>query len=281
MLALSKSIASHESLEIAILHLMNEYSFSLSTLEQVLLDQSLDVSFSRVKYTQVAPFVGLDPAKRLLDIGTFELHRSRIPTNLFKSIIEDMDLVLMQYGPPLQHSTEEATSRFLSPIFNRLVAEFGFTFRNLLKGCITRGGRIEYSLKAFGAVSILVLEVKLRGGNNEERLDAITRVIAECDAYDWNNSTQNFSVPVFGILWDGSHFYFFRFDGTSKPSSFLRGAFSADPLKFRNGIKLPDLIAADENALPFIRAVRLISEAIFDLLLSGYVSSIEAFRDRS
>ena len=91
-------------------------SFPISSVDLRSLDQGLDVSFSRVKYRQVAPLVGLDPARRLLDIETFELHRSRIPTDLFKSIIEDMDLMLLQYGSPSQHSTEEATSRFLSPV---------------------------------------------------------------------------------------------------------------------------------------------------------------------
>jgi hypothetical protein len=100
-------------------------------------------------------------------------------------------------------------------------------------------------------------------------------------ACDWNNSTENFSVPVFGILWDGTHFNFFKFDGTSKPFSFLRGAFPGDHPSLRRGFELPGLTTAEESALPFMRALRLISEVIFDLLLSGYVSSIGTFRDRS
>jgi len=50
------------------------------------------------------------------DIATFELHRSRIPTTLFKSIVQDIDIMLVQYGPPIEHETEEARSRFLSPV---------------------------------------------------------------------------------------------------------------------------------------------------------------------
>ena len=69
-----------------------------------------------VKYKDAAPFVGLDPLRRLKDIQTFELRRSRIPNILFRSIIEDMDLMLMQYGPLDEHFTAEATSRFLSPV---------------------------------------------------------------------------------------------------------------------------------------------------------------------
>ena len=73
---------------------------------------------------------------------------------------------------------------------------------------------------------------------------------------------------------------FFKFDGTSKPFSFLRGAFPGDPPSLRRGFELPGLTTAEESALPFMRALHLISEVIFNLLLSGYVSSIGAFRDR-
>ena len=67
-------------------------------------------------YVEVAPLVGLDPPKFLTDIRTFDIHRSRIPTDLFKSIVTDIDVMLMKYGPPPMHMTEEAGSRFFSPV---------------------------------------------------------------------------------------------------------------------------------------------------------------------
>jgi hypothetical protein len=71
------------------------------------------VSFSNA---EVAPLVGLDPHLELQDILTFEIHRSRIPTDLFKSIVVDMDVMMVQYGPPHVHKTEEARLRFFSPV---------------------------------------------------------------------------------------------------------------------------------------------------------------------
>ncbi|KAF8632531.1 hypothetical protein AX17_004817 [Amanita inopinata Kibby_2008] len=283
---LSSAITTYKSVEMAVLHLMDKYAFSPDSLRDALLDQGFDVSFSRVKYHQVAPFVGLEPAKQLFDIGTFELHRSRIPTDLFKSIIKDMDLLLMQYRSLGRRDTEEATSRFLSPIFNRLIGEFGFAFRNapesIIKGRISMNGRIEYYLRAFGSVSILVMELKLRGGGDAERLDAIAQVAAECNTCNYNNAMGGFSVPVFGILWGGFRFHFFKFDGVPKvPHSFLRGALPGDPRMFQHGFALPDLNTPDESALAFMRVIRLVSEIIFDLFLSSYISSIEAFCNRS
>jgi hypothetical protein len=73
---------------------------------------------SDITYAQapVAPLVGLKPRYNLQVTQTFELHRSRIPTSLFKSIVEEMDVTLMQFGPLFEHEGEEARSRFMSPV---------------------------------------------------------------------------------------------------------------------------------------------------------------------
>jgi hypothetical protein len=52
----------------------------------------------------------------MTSIATFDLYRSRIPTSLLKSIVQDMDILLPQYGPLAEHATEEATSQFLAPV---------------------------------------------------------------------------------------------------------------------------------------------------------------------
>ena len=80
------------------------------------LEGGTGVSFPKVTYEAVAPLVGLDAYKSLADIKTFEIHRSRIPTDLFKSVVMDMDVMLMQYGSLPEHKTEEARSRFFSPV---------------------------------------------------------------------------------------------------------------------------------------------------------------------
>ncbi|KAF8341291.1 uncharacterized protein EI90DRAFT_3033376 [Cantharellus anzutake] len=274
----------HPTASLALLYIIDEYDFHLESLQEIILEKGLDASFSDVKYNRIAPFVGLDPLEFLQDIETFELHRSRIPTVLLRSIIEDMDIMLKQYGPVFVHETEEATSRLLSPIFHRLIAEFGSAFRNIpesiLGGRVTTKGRTEYYLRAFGSVSVLVIGFE-KVGNERECLNAIAQVIAECNACDWKNSIAGLAVPVFGILWDGTFFQFFKFVGAQKiPHSFLRGAFAGDPPRFQRGLMLPDP-TTDGTTLPFIQVVRLISETVFDLLLCAHLWSIEAFRDRS
>ncbi|KAF8808065.1 hypothetical protein BYT27DRAFT_7097515 [Phlegmacium glaucopus] len=278
---LSSSIKRYDSAEVGLLHIMQGHDFRPSLLCQILSEDHIDVSFSNVTYTDMAPFVGLDPDRNMYDIPTVDLYRSRIPTSLFESIVDDMDILLLQYGPPIDHETEEATSRFLAPIFNHLVTTFGFAFRNLpessLHGRITNRGRIEYYFKSFGAIVFLVIEIKLKIGSGQERLDAVAQVIAECNACHWNNVHRGLHIPVYGILCDGSHFQFFLFDGNNKPYSFSRGILHTDPPAVRRGFQLND----PENPKSFICALRPICEVIFDVMLTSYISSLNAYHNHS
>lgn len=95
---------------------MKQFRVDPAMLEDDDSEPGVGVSFSKVTYAEVAPLVGLQPWNELKDIEIFEIHRSRIPTNLFKSIVMDIDVMLMQYGSPPEHLTEEARSRFFSPV---------------------------------------------------------------------------------------------------------------------------------------------------------------------
>lgn len=111
---------------------------------------------------------------------------------------------ILQHGGFPAHLTIEATFHFLSPvgvfqfsshckkltllalqIFNHLVPQFDSIFRNLpesiIESRITNKKRIEYYLRAFGSISVLVVEVRLQVLNDQARLDAIAQVIAECN----------------------------------------------------------------------------------------------------
>jgi hypothetical protein len=119
----------------------------------------------------------------------------RVPTALFKKIVTDMDLMFMQYGLPMEHQTEEASSRFIAPVSlfhcherraidKHIRCRSSITWsdclilqsrirRSVLHGRITTKGRIEYQFKTFSGVTIILVEVKLGTGTHEEYLNAI------------------------------------------------------------------------------------------------------------
>lgn len=43
--------------------------------------------------------MGLKPSLCLEDAPIFKMHRARIPNVLFREIIEDIEIVMKQYGP--------------------------------------------------------------------------------------------------------------------------------------------------------------------------------------
>jgi len=133
--------------------------------------------------------------------------------------------------------------------------------------------------RAFGPVSIVFVEVKLKIGDLEERLNAVGQVIAEAAVCDWNNARQGFQVPIFGILCDGKSFEFFSFDGSTSPPSFKRGCLPGDPQEFCRGLRLSDFTLT--GACRFICDLRQICEEIFDSLMSSFVSSLAQFKNRS
>jgi hypothetical protein len=104
------------TVEMALLYLMRKYTFDLEALLKsfkgssspsphhvaisiphrnchtyipVILVKRLNVSFSNVKFDQIAPLVGLDPREELYDVKFFEVHRARITDELFLQILKD------------------------------------------------------------------------------------------------------------------------------------------------------------------------------------------------
>ena len=136
---LSSSMADHELAEVALLHIMEKYDFYLSHLQEILTgwsfilssqklngsvsspEQGLDMSFSNIKYKDITNFVGLEPWHKFSDVKTFELHCACIPDELFKDVLQDMDIMQMQYGPPNVHKMEEARSHFLTLVDRKSV----------------------------------------------------------------------------------------------------------------------------------------------------------------
>lgn len=86
---LSSLISNYESAEAALLWLLNAYRFDRNVLRKSVRDKRAEPNFYNVNFEDMAEFVELNPRLELDDIGTFNLHRSRIPTDLFRSIVED------------------------------------------------------------------------------------------------------------------------------------------------------------------------------------------------
>jgi hypothetical protein len=207
-----KIVNNADTAEVMILELMDKYSFSFARLKELLRgkpvtpfnmrlktllshywelttdwlpENNLDVSFSKVKYADIAPKIGLDPGREGDDIPKFDMFCARLPYSVFSQILVSIQDFEWQYGPLKKHDNEEARARFLSAYFNKIVALFSGLLLNkpeaILEGKIITKGRIEYQFKTFGGVTVVFIEVQLNIGSLTEHLNCCAQVIAECD----------------------------------------------------------------------------------------------------
>jgi hypothetical protein len=182
--------------------------------------------------------------------------------------------MFMQYGLPMEHQTEEASSRFIAPVSlfhcherraidKHIRCRSSITWsdclilqsrirRSVLHGRITTKGRIEYQFKTFS------------GYNNtcgSEAGNENSRRVLECDrksllkvtvrrswdcaiipdvvnhtACAWSNAQDGIVMPTFGILCYALSFEIYRFDSSSDPCGFLLGSFPAAPRYFRSPV---------------------------------------------
>ena len=79
-------------------------------------ENNLEVSFSKVKYEDIAPKVDLDPILEGDDITLFDMFRARLPNAIFHQIVKDLRVFSAQYGPMGKHKNEEARARYISGV---------------------------------------------------------------------------------------------------------------------------------------------------------------------
>ncbi|KAK9236436.1 hypothetical protein V1525DRAFT_389511 [Lipomyces kononenkoae] len=246
---------------LGILMLFEHYNFNHNHLKKALNLYKIDASFSTVQYKDIAPWVGLDPAKMSSDMETFEIHRAGLPIETFDATLTDIEDYNQQYGYPEEHKNEESSSGWFSMYFKKIVALFSGAMFNtpesLLESEATRSGRIEYQYTIAGDISVLFIEVKPKEGTGPERLDFVAQVIAESIACRWMNAQNRYESPILGLLCDGRRLRFFEF--------------STD-----NGDAEEDF-----DARKAIKQIRSICEALYYVFLKGYCIGLEAFWNRS
>ncbi|KAI9780040.1 MAG: hypothetical protein M1839_007022 [Geoglossum umbratile] len=256
--------------EEAFLKFITTYDVPLSTLSKISAAR-LPVSFSNVKYKEIAAYVWLDPSAMGTDIRPLETFRSRIPNDLFRSICADVDDAILQYGRMDSHDNEEARSRFIASFFSKIVCLFGSAMVNKPEGLLdsefTKRGKIEHHFYAMNSVSIVFFEVKKVMAVGKGKLDVIAQVLAECAACDYANSKVQHWVPILAILCDGEKFDFLVYDSGSKS---VYSSETVTGLVDRAG--RPNLL---------VLSLKETTEYIFDFFLMGFINGLRSFGNKS
>jgi hypothetical protein len=64
------------------------------------------------------------------------MFRARITNNLFRKIMEDIQIFTFQYGPMAKHDTEEARSLFLSAVNTHTFSEESIVREPPINSCV-------------------------------------------------------------------------------------------------------------------------------------------------
>ncbi|KAL1965980.1 hypothetical protein VTN77DRAFT_4920 [Rasamsonia byssochlamydoides] len=205
-------------------------------------------------------------------MGRLEVFRSRIPTDMFREIIEDVELALKQYGPLESHDNEETRSRFLASLFNRIIGLFESIIINkpggLLESEFSKKGRIEHHFVAVDAISIVFIEVKKILTTGKHALDTKGQVLAECAACDYANYKDGHWVPILAILCDGNNFEYFVYD-------------SGDKRIYTSGRVTGIISDEQQSTAEFLYSTKKTTEYLFDWFIMAYINGIRALGDRS
>jgi hypothetical protein len=102
-------------------------------------------------------------------------------------------------------------------------------------------------------------------------------------ACDYANGRAGFgSSPIHCVLFHGSCFEFFRFDGSSKPPTLSRGVFTRTSKLRTDEVDTLQLVNfGSTTRAGFIASLRPICETLFFCLLQGYKDGMETFYQRS
>jgi hypothetical protein len=256
--------------EEAFLKFIATYDVPLATLNRISTIK-LKVSFSKVKYKDVAPYVWLNPDSNGRDICQLDAFRSRIPRDIFQKIYADVNKAALQYGRMISHDNEEARSRFISSFFSEILYLFGNRVINKPEGVLdaqfTKRGRIEHHFYTMDSVSVVFIEIKKIYTLGSGRLDIIAEVLAECDACDYVNSKSGHWLPILAILCDGEKFDFIVYD------SGIKSIYSSEPVT--------GLIDMKNDPGLFLSSLKRTTEFIFDYFLMAYINGLRSFGHKS
>jgi hypothetical protein len=170
-------------------------------------------------------------------------------------------------------------------LFNQTVSLFSGTLLNtpetIMDGRLATKGRIEYQYRAFGGVTILLIEVKLEIGSFTERLNCVAQVIAECDGCAWTNHKKGYDIPIMAVLCDGVSFSFYKFVNkrhVDRSPQFFLGQFPDGQTIIRLDEFSP---CPTVDSLTFYRKLRRMCEAFYYVFLVGYQAGLDAYWTRS
>jgi hypothetical protein len=175
-------------------------------------------AFSSIQYNDL---VGMNDAmkwklpKDLHDIPDFTPQLIRVPEYVFELIKSELETKTQTIGILSTTNNEAKRKPFIDTFINSCINMFQGEITNDMEGYISSSkfqGRIEYILKSFSDVIMVVIEAK----KDIEYQANYGQIIAELyGSYCYNKTTGRPVGDVYGILTTGENWQWWKYDGKS------------------------------------------------------------------
>ena len=245
-------------------------------------------SFSNITWADVYPFFANSLDTRMYSdhrsIQTYQLYRSRIPTEVFQGMCRELDRSRRNLGERRSLENEAAVQLYMNPIPETIISLFCGRLTNMpehmFHGRIAGSGRCEFTITFHGRLTLLFIELKQSLTHNARvHSNIVAQVMAEADGANLFNEEYRFDgIPIRAILTDSVEFEFYFFD--FKTWSVQRGIGSAEagiPWHTYPRVSLPP----SERAPDYLAQLKVITEIIFDEFIDSYIVGLEAQLEHS
>ncbi|ODM16394.1 hypothetical protein SI65_08394 [Aspergillus cristatus] len=239
--------------EEAFLELLASYDIQVSELSSfVSTVEQLDSLFSTVTYNQAARCFWLDPSRGGEDMRFLEIYRSRIPSDIFKGIVDSWDMAIT-------HCLKKMGATFKSAVISKSGGIFN-------QSSVRPRFRKQYEILQ-ELSNVIFLQVNRELASGSSALDVKAWLLAECSVTVYINDKNGHWAPVFAILCDGNNFEFFVVDSAAQSvhsSGWVRGI----PMK-------------NDDRERTLLSIKRITEILFDFFIMAFINGLRSIAHSS
>lgn len=217
--------------------------------------RSTPKAFSMVKYNDLLKInseMKWNLPRDLYEINDYEPQLIKIPINILETIKDGIQGSTDTIGILSQLDNEAKKKRYIDAFIDPCLRFFKGELINDIEGIVDSNifrGRIEYILKAFSDVIIVIIEAK----KDIEFQSSYGQIIAELyNAWCYNNEKE---LPVYGILTTASSWRWWKYDGKT----------------FSASLQTTELRRLDKKSIP------IIASKIYSIVIEAWVECCKIY----
>lgn len=186
------------------------HKYILDTRQLQLLSGALK-SFSNITYEDVSTYFDLPVDYN--DIDEYNITQAKLPKQIYEKIINDLNETENTFRPIGISRIEDQRKKFIDVIIKNIITYWHGDIASdteLKLNAPKSHGEVEYVIRAFQIICIMILEAKV----NVDTAKNVAQALIELYAADYENLINQYRInPITGALSNAEKWYFFEYNG--------------------------------------------------------------------